>query len=348
MGAAGGGGCDGKEEMHMRRRYDGNRWLMVLMGVLILFVICLVGHSVFQMERLTDAGEKALASIGRYYDNRDALGYVAERRDVEAEVEKVMNSTVSLSTFVELLTVLLTLATIIPFVISSTVSKRDLEKMFREQFDQQLDKYHLSMSSIVKSDGHNSRMIGKLLYLQEQKVWAAGWAAQALMKYLQMVYEENGKTTKEEFYNMSVEMITSCFKRSDKDKLSEDRLSGTTVDESTSSRSDKDSNDTNTLLRTFVDTFDMLAYYSYSVYANRHNKVRCIDNNLDALKDSLLGMKNRLVRLYGEGGQDWVSSELSSRSAVPDMELKAGWTLDKIREQLLPKESDHHGGQKSD
>lgn len=319
----------------MRRRFEGNRWLIALMGVLILFVICLVGHSVFQMERLTDAGEKALASIGRYYDNRDALEYVAERRDVEAEVETVMNSTVSLSTFVELLTVLLTLATIIPFVISSTVSKRDLEKMFREQFDKELDKYHLSMSSIVKNDGHNSRMIGKLLSLQNQNVWAAGWAAQALMKYLQMVYEENGNTTKEEFYKMSVDMIINGAVEVE-GKLQEKKNNG---------NSENDATDNDYLLRTFVDTFDMLAYYNYSVYASRRNKVRCIDNNLDALKKSLLNMKERLADSYGK---DMVLRELAARSAVPDMELKVGWTLEKIREQLLPKESDHQDGQKSD
>lgn len=314
--------------------------LMILMGILILFVIALVGNSLYRICQLTDAGEKALYSIGRYYDNRDTLRYEGEKRNVEAEVEKVVDSTERISTFIELLTVLLTLATIIPFVISSTVSKRDLEKMFREQFDEQLDKYHLSMSSIVRSDGHNSRMIGKLLYLQKQKVWAAGWAAQALMKYLQMVYEENGRTTKEEFYKMSVEMITSCFN---------DNSSGGACQSAVGyNQAVDDSKDKNTLLRTFVDTFDMLAYYKYSAYAKRTNNVKSIDDKFDDLKRSLAWMETELVSMYGTDGKSRVLRELSSRSAVQDMELKSGWTFEKIREQLLPKESDRQDGQKSD
>ena len=97
------------------------------------------------------------------------------------------------------LTLSVTLATIIPSVISRLVTKNQLNEMIDAKIGKELEQFSISLYNIRRDKGHASRMSAALLEQLAEKeaipggnrqnrednaAWAIGWASDAIIQYL--------------------------------------------------------------------------------------------------------------------------------------------------------------------
>lgn len=259
-------------------------WVSALIIVNIIF-ICFVAYNI---TIISSSNEKAADNLSNSLDtaiaSSDPDAVTARILDIREKVnaiEKIQEHSINLSTFLALLAILVTLPTIIPYIISNSISKKELQAMFEDEFEKHLEKYHMSMSSIKKIDGHYARMTGYLLGVNKNHAWAVGWSAQALKKYIEIEFQEKGITIKPEFYKNCIDEIR-CFNE-------------TRLYEELDNTPDEHKDDfKKTVFRSFVDLYDLVAYYLYSS-DNPGKRIAEMDDHIEDFRNILTVMRSYLL-----------------------------------------------------
>lgn len=89
-----------------------------------------------------------------------------------------------------ILTVSFTLAAIIPYLVGRTIAKNEVDNIIEDKFNKRFqdiaDTYNTSINSLRRSNAHYRRIAASLLAKQTEndKEWAIGWAAEAILSYL--------------------------------------------------------------------------------------------------------------------------------------------------------------------
>lgn len=110
----------------------------------------------------------------------------------------------------------LALAGLIPYLISRTIAKSEIDKIVDEKvgalFNQKIkeleDRNNTSLYNLTKQSGHSARIIAKILMAPTDtgdKPWAVGWASQSLIRYMQINYKPES-----EFYSDCTKIIADC------------------------------------------------------------------------------------------------------------------------------------------
>ncbi len=167
----------------------------------------------------------------------------------------------------------LALAGLIPYLISRTIAKSEIDKIVDEKvgalFNQKIkeleDRNNTSLYNLTKQSGHSARIIAKFLMdspNKEDHPWAVGWASQSLIRYMQINY-----TPESRFYQDCLDIIVPCLEESD----TEDAISPIAEDDSRIEQKQ----------RTNIDLLDMFLLYHYSAKGNflqrdpdTYNKIR--------------------------------------------------------------------------
>lgn len=126
----------------------------------------------------------------------------------------------TLDTEITILTISFTLAAVVPYIIGSSIAKNEIdkivEKKFASRFSEVEARYNTSIFSLRKNNAHSRRIIANLLKdsagnnqenqenqnNQKNKEWAIGWAAEAIIAYIQI----------SDSYNDSRKYIGECEK----------------------------------------------------------------------------------------------------------------------------------------
>lgn len=94
------------------------------------------------------------------------------------------------------ITLTLTLAALIPILISRIVAKNQLNEIIEQKLDKELLRYKASLTNIRRDKGHASRMSASLLEQmadfssstaadrEKNAAWSIGWAADAIIQYV--------------------------------------------------------------------------------------------------------------------------------------------------------------------
>lgn len=89
-----------------------------------------------------------------------------------------------------ILTISFTLAAIVPYIIGRSIANNEVERIVEEKFKEKFDvlaaEYSTSLFSLRKNNAHTRRIAANLLKRQgddEDKEWAIGWAAEAIIGY---------------------------------------------------------------------------------------------------------------------------------------------------------------------
>lgn len=105
-----------------------------------------------------------------------------------------------------ILTISFTLAAIVPYIIGRSIANNEVEKIvdekFKARFDELSAEYSTSLFSLRKNNAHTRRIAANLLKRQENvedKEWAIGWAAEAIIGYalIHPQYDKSAKYAKE-------------------------------------------------------------------------------------------------------------------------------------------------------
>ncbi len=121
----------------------------------------------------------------------------------------------------------LALAGLIPYLISRTIAKSEIDKIVDEKvgalFNQKIkeleDRNNTSLYNLTKQSGHSARIIAKFLKdspKKEEHPWAIGWASQSLIRYMQINY-----TPESRFYTDCLNIIVFCIKERDTEMVNE-------------------------------------------------------------------------------------------------------------------------------
>lgn len=101
-----------------------------------------------------------------------------------------------------IITISFTFAAIIPYIISKSIAKSEIEKIIDERFDGRFNniasKYNTSIFALRKSTAHSRRITAELLSKQPGKSneeWALGWAAEGIISYI-LIRETYDKSMK--------------------------------------------------------------------------------------------------------------------------------------------------------
>jgi hypothetical protein len=117
----------------------------------------------------------------------------------------------TLDTEITILTISFTLAAVVPYIIGSSIAKNEIdkivEKKFASRFSEVEARYNTSIFSLRKNNAHSRRIIANLLKdsagkNKKNKEWAIGWAAEAIIAYIQIC----------DSYNDSHKYIEECEK----------------------------------------------------------------------------------------------------------------------------------------
>lgn len=115
----------------------------------------------------------------------------------------------TLDTEITILTISFTLAAVVPYIIGSSIAKNEIdkivEKKFASRFSEVEARYNTSIFSLRKNNAHSRRIIANLLKdsagnNQKNNEWAIGWAAEAIIAYIQISDQ----------YNDSLKYIAEC------------------------------------------------------------------------------------------------------------------------------------------
>lgn len=160
----------------------------------------------------------------------------------------------------------LALAGLIPYLISRTIAKSEIDKIVDEKvgalFNQKIkeleDRNNTSLYNLTKQSGHSARIIAKFLKdspKKEEHPWAIGWASQSLIRYMQINY-----TPESRFYTDCLNIIVFCIKERDTEMVNEP-----TADNGLDSNNDSIKEQEQ---RTNIDLLDMFLLYHYSAKGN--------------------------------------------------------------------------------
>lgn len=87
----------------------------------------------------------------------------------------------------------ISLATLIPTIISRIIAKNHLNEIIEEKIEKELNNFTSSLYNIRRDKGHSCRMSAVLLYQNamernnrkvENAIWSIGWASEAITQYL--------------------------------------------------------------------------------------------------------------------------------------------------------------------
>ena len=145
----------------------------------------------------------------------------------------------------------LALAGLIPYLISRTIAKSEIDKIVDEKvgalFNQKIkeleDRNNTSLYNLTKQSGHSARIIAKILMTPTDtgdKPWAVGWASQSLIRYMQINYKPES-----EFYSDCTKIIADCLPRPNEQTENNDKWT-----------------------RANIDLLDMFLLYHYSAKGN--------------------------------------------------------------------------------
>lgn len=145
----------------------------------------------------------------------------------------------------------LALAGLIPYLISRTIAKSEIDKIVDEKvgalFNQKIkeleDRNNTSLYNLTKQSGHSARIIAKILMTptgKGDKPWAVGWASQSLIRYMQINYKPES-----EFYSDCTKIIADCLPSPDEQTEDDDKWT-----------------------RANIDLLDMFLLYHYSAKGN--------------------------------------------------------------------------------
>lgn len=151
----------------------------------------------------------------------------------------------------------LALAGLIPYLISRTIAKSEIDKIVDEKvgalFNQKIkeleDRNNTSLYNLTKQSGHSARIIAKFLKdsrKDKDRLWAVGWASQSLIRYMQINY-----TPESRFYKDCLDIIVFCI---EKTKTTLNTKASKDIEEQKQ--------------RTNIDLLDMFLLYHYSAKGN--------------------------------------------------------------------------------
>lgn len=152
------------------------------------------------------------------------------------------------STAYVIITFTLTMAALIPYLISRTIAKSEIDNMVDEKvgklFNQKIAELeqanNTSLYNLTKQSAHSARITADMLK-KDNTGWAIGWASQSLIRYMQINYNPASG-----FYGDCMKIISECLTQ-------------------TPSSDNANNGEDNKLDRAYTDLLDMyLFYHQYS------------------------------------------------------------------------------------
>lgn len=148
------------------------------------------------------------------------------------------------STAYVIITFTLTMAALIPYLISRTIAKSEIDNMVDEKvgklFNQKIAELeqanNTSLYNLTKQSAHSARITADMLK-KGNTGWAIGWASQSLIRYMQINYNPASG-----FYGDCMKIISECLNK-------------------TPSSDDANKGEDNKLDRAYTDLLDMYLFY---------------------------------------------------------------------------------------
>lgn len=162
----------------------------------------------------------------------------------------------------------LALAALIPYLISRTIAKSEIDKLVDEKVEMLFNKKiteleninNTSLHNLTKQSAHSARITAKILANSsndDDSKWAIGWASQALIRYMQINYKPESV-----FYKDCITIISDSIEGK---KPSESEITP----------------DAQKKTRAYVDLLDMFLLYMSSA------KNHFMGNNFDTIKEAI-------------------------------------------------------------
>lgn len=180
----------------------------------------------------------------------------------------IMDSNNYLSILLTLITLCVTLAVVIPYIVGRTFAenevKRTVDKLFEVEHNAVELKYKGAIESLTWAEAHLSRMTAYFLQDESEKdkqkhpYWVIGWASKSLIRYFKC---NDGRHDMEKFCQNDVEFILNAAKQ-----IEQQNQSVPTDDLKP------------LVLRSFVDLYDAMEFYNLS-----NHKIEAIKQNSDQL-----------------------------------------------------------------
>lgn len=211
-------------------KYDGLvKALMITMIALVIFVIIWVildtcvnlsykkslSRKLDQIEYITVDAVEYQDSLnvyqGKYLTGKDIKDLLDHRIETEATI---VDSNNYLAIILTLITLCVSLSVVIPYIVGKSVISKDVKDVVEELY--QKDRYNAELKEknnikmLLASEAHLSRMVSYSLLnnsrftypilqtdtykVDYHPVWAMGWAAKSLIRYITSVTNENAKS----------------------------------------------------------------------------------------------------------------------------------------------------------
>lgn len=269
--------------------------------IILIADIFLIGLSCYNIIRVSFLSKDAINTLKSTANSELTATDILEIQEKISDLEAVQNGYDQFGTFLAMFTILLTLPTVIPYLISKSITRHDLQEMFDNEFEKRLDSYNLTLEGIKRVEGHSARMTGYILSQLNDHSWAIGWISQALIKYIELAFEGKSSIIKPEFYKDCIKEITN--------------YNDTVLNSEYEKSIDKNAF-CKTIMRSYVDLYDVMAYYLYSDNTKKIH-ITEIDNNKGAIINVL-----KALHVFLEHHHYCNTRELEEISNISQFNLK--------------------------